>query len=158
MGYRLCFIKESYFVKNAEYVKMLDTGNTSKQSRRTHLCVLLELDENRFYIPLRRNLGEEVRKFGRIGHSIPSAKREKAGLDYRYALLINDDSYIEVQNEQKIPDAQYLKIQNEYEIIKAEFAVYLRGFKKAMKKNRVEKEPLYRESSLINFKDELGFK
>jgi len=37
-----------------------------------------------------------------------------------------------------------------------EFKVYINGFIKATKKKRVEKEPLYRESSLINFKKELG--
>jgi len=46
---------------------------------------------------LRNNLGAEVKKYGRIGHSIPSDKRKDAGLDYRYALIVNDESYIELQ-------------------------------------------------------------
>ena len=37
---------------------------------------------NKFYIPLRNNLGTEVRKFGRIGHAVPSKNRLSAGLDY----------------------------------------------------------------------------
>ncbi len=153
---RLCFIKESYFVRHSGYIKMLDTGNTRKQSRRSHLCVLVRQDENDFYIPLRNNLGAEVRKFGRIGHGVPSEKRENAGLDYRYALIINDSSYIEPQIEKKIPRSQYQKIKKDYEIIQAEFTVYLNGFIKAAKKKRNEKEPLYRESSLINYLSELG--
>lgn len=153
----LCFIRESYFKNNASFVKMLDAGNTNKQSKRTHLCVLIELNSNKFYIPLRNNLGDEVRKFGRIGHSVPSNKRKDAGLDYRYALIVNDEEYIELQTEQKIPESQYRKIQTDYETINEEFKVYVNGFIKAVKKNRVEKEPLYRESSLINFKKELGF-
>ena len=154
---KLCFIRESYFKDNASFVKMLDVGNTDKQSKRTHLCILIELNNNKFYIPLRNNLGDEVRKFGRIGHSVPSNKRKHAGLDYRYALIVNDESYIELQTELKIPESQYRKIQKEYETITEEFKVYLNGFLKAAKKNRIEKEPLYRESSLINFKSELGF-
>lgn len=39
---------------------------------------------------MRNNLGAEIRKFGRIGHAVPSEKRENAGLDYRYALIVND--------------------------------------------------------------------
>ena len=152
---KLCFIKEEYFKKNASFVKVLDAGNADKQSKRTHLCVLIELNNNKFYVPLRNNLGDEIRKFGRIGHSVPSNKRKDAGLDYRYTLIVNDEDYIELQTEKKIPESQYRKIQNEYEMISEEFKVYLYGFVKAAKKKRVEKEPLYRESSLINFENEL---
>ena len=153
---QLCFIRESYFKKNVGFVKMLDSGNTSKQSKRTHLCVMIEVNSNKFYVPLRNNLGDEVRKFGRIGHSVPSDKRKDAGLDYRYALIVNDESYIELQTEKKIPESQYRKIKNDYDAIKAEFTVYVKGFVKAAKKKRIEKEPLFRESCLINFKRQLG--
>lgn len=153
---KICFIRKSFFEKNVDFVKMLDSGNINKQSKRTHLCVMIELNTNKFYIPLRNNLGEEVRKFGRIGHSIPSDKRKNAGLDYRYALIVNDESYIELQTEKKIPESQYRKIENDYDVIKTEFTVYVNGYTKAARKKRVEKEPLYRESSLVNFKKELG--
>lgn len=101
-------------------------------------------------------MGDEVRKYGRIGHSIPSKKRKDAGLDYRYAIIINDESYIEYQSEKKIPESQYRKILKDYDVIVAEFALYLKGYVKAAKKKRHEKEPLYRESGLINFWKELG--
>ena len=39
MSFVLCFIKESYFIDHAYFVKMLDSGNTNKQSQRTHLCL-----------------------------------------------------------------------------------------------------------------------
>lgn len=73
-----CFIKKSYFQDNHAFVKVLDIGNADKQSKRTHLCVKIEQDGNKFYIPLRNNLGAEIRKFGRIGHSVPSKKRQNA--------------------------------------------------------------------------------
>ena len=85
----------------------------------------------------------------------PSDKRKDAGLDYRYALIVNDESYIELQTEKKIPESQYRKIKSDYDTIKAEFTIYVNGYVKAAKKNRVEKEPLYRESCLVNFKKEL---
>ena len=156
MDLTLCYIRESFFVDYSDYKKMLDPGNTNKQSKRTHLCVEVTIDNNHYYIPLRNNLGDAVRKFGRIGHAVPSAKRQNAGLDYRYALIINDDKYIELQTEMKIPNSQYKCIKNDLDSIQKEFEVYLRGYIKAVKKKRNEKEPLYRESSLINFISELG--
>ncbi|MCD8326731.1 MAG: hypothetical protein LUC90_08680 [Lachnospiraceae bacterium] len=155
---KLCIIREIYFQNNSNFVKVLDTENTDKQSRRTHLCIMIEQEQNRFFIPLRNNLGPDVRKFGRIGHALPSNKRENAGLDYRYALIVNDDTYLEWQTDKKNPKSQYQKINNEYDAICAEFCIYLRGFIKSVKKQRHFKEPLYRESSLINFVKELGIK
>ena len=113
---QFCFIKEKYFEERAHYIKMQDSGNTEKQS-----------------------------------------KRKDAGLDYRYALIVNDVSYIELQTQKKIPESQYRCICNEYEKIKAEFKVYLNGYIKAAKKKRHEKEPLYKEPCLINFAQELGY-
>ena len=135
---------------------MLDTNNSSKQAKRTHLCVRVEIDKNHYYIPLRNNLGDEMRKFGRIGHAVPSASRPNAGLDYRYALIVNDETYIEVQTERKIPASQYRIIKSDYEKICAEFEVYLKGFMRSVRKKRQHKEPLYRESCLVNYLSELG--
>jgi protein AbiQ len=151
----LCYIKESYFKEHSNLKKILDPGNTSKQSKRTHICIEIEIDDNYYYIPLRNNLGTAIRKFGRIGHSVPSQSRKNAGLDYRYALIINDNKYIELQTEKKIPNSQYKCIKNDLEIIQKEFEVYVKGYIKATKKKRNEKEPLYRESSLINFLEQL---
>ena len=155
MNIKYCFIKEEYFKLHNDYINMLDAGNTLKQSRRSHLCLCIESNDNNFLIPLRNNLGEDLRKFGRIGHSIPSEKRGKAGLDYRYALVINDDKYLEWQNERKIPRSQYRAIERDISHIKKEFEIYLNGYIKAYKKKRVNKEPLYRVSSLINYNKEL---
>jgi protein AbiQ len=151
-----CFIKEQYFIDHASFTKMLDPGNTQKQSHRTYLCIKIIVDGNDYYIPLRNNLGKDVRPYGRIGHSIPSATRSDAGLDYRYALIINERSYIEIPPVQKIPNAQFNKINSDYSTILSEFSTYLAGFKKALKKKRISREALYRESSLINFSVELS--
>ena len=97
----------------------------------------------KFLIPLRNNLGADLRKYGRIGHSIPSTKRKNAGLDYRYTLVINDEKYLELQNEKKIPESQYRKLEYDYYAIEKEFETYLNGYIKAAKKKRHEKEPLF---------------
>jgi len=151
-----CFVREQYFIDNAHFVKMLDSGNIVKQSRRTHLCIQITSNGNTFYIPLRNNLGPDVRKFGRIGHSIPADDRPNAGIDYRYALIINDSQYIEIPSSQRIPNRQYKKLTNDISAIEVEFEQYLSGFIKAAKKKRINRESLYKESSLVNFLSELG--
>lgn len=156
MAVTCCFIKEQFFIDNAHFTKMLDSGSTKKQSHRTHLCVQIASNVNTFYLPLRNNLGSEMRKFGRIGHAVPANGRPNAGIDYRYALIINDSKYIEIPTAQRIPNSQYQKILTDASTIETEFEQYLAGFIKAAKKNRIEREPLYKESSLVNFLGELG--
>lgn len=156
MGITCCYIKEQFFIDNPSLTKMLDIGNAPKQARRTHLCLKIMSNGNTFYIPLRSHLGDEVRKYGRIGHKLPTASRPDAGLDYRYSLVINDPTYVDVTTKQRIPNSQYRKLQSDISDIELEFEQYLTGFIRVVKKNRVAKEALYRESSLINFLDELG--
>lgn len=151
-----CFIKKEYFEDNPNLIKILDVRDDVKKSRRTHVCVFLEIDGNTFYIPLRNNLKEPNRKFGIIGFSVPAETRPNAGLDYRYVLLINDKKYIEPHIKPRIPEPQYKIIDNNYDLIKKQFAEYLQGYIFTAKKNRVDRNPLYRESSLINFHKELG--
>ena len=151
-----CYIKEQFFIDHSHFVKMLDPGNTDKQSRRAHLCVRITSNGNAFYIPLRNNLGADVRKFGRIGHAVPANGRPAAGIDYRYALIVNDAKYIEIPTAQRIPNSQYQKLIADYSTIETEFEQYLNGFLKAARKHRIDRESLYKESSLVNFLDELG--
>ena len=142
-------------MQHSTFMNMLDPGNLNKQNHRTHLCLVVESDENKFYIPLRNNLGAELRKFGRIGHAVPSKNRPSAGLDYRYALIINDDTLIEEQTEQRIPICSIKKLKQNYESIKREFDTYLRGFKRAMIKKQDSEGTAISRFSLINFLDEL---
>lgn len=153
-----CFIKEQYFIDNPNLINMLDPGNTDKQSKRTHLCVEININNNTVYLPLRNNLGIPVRKFGKIGYPVPSNKRPNAGLDYRYSLIINDKKYIEFHTEQKLPNSQYNVISRDYDIIKQELNEYITKYVKAAKKKRHTIEPLFKLSSLINFHKELGIK
>ena len=69
---------------------------------------------------------------------------------------MNNNSYIELQTTKKIPESQYRRMKEDYEKIVNEFTKYLNGYIKALQKNRILKEPLYRESSLINFISELS--
>ena len=151
----LVYIEKSYFEDHSNYQKMLDPGNVEKQQHRSYLCVEFIYGQNRFFIPLRNNLGEATRKFGKIGFAVPSKSRPEAGLDYRYMLIVNEEKYIERPTSQKVPESQKRMIDNNYDTIVAEATEYVRGYVKCASKNRVDREAKYRESSLINFYDEL---
>lgn len=64
---------------------------------------------------------KDVRLFGRIGHTIASQKRPNARLDYRHALLINSDDYIEKPANPKISSAQLKQVIAEFPKIQQEF-------------------------------------
>ena len=153
MTVSLCYIKEKYFIDNSFFVKMLDPGNYDKQSKRSYLSLRVDVNSNSFYIPLRNNLKNDIKPFGRVGHLMPSKSRPNAGFDFRYALIVNDSSYIEMPTTQRIPTSQFKRINNDIDDIEKEFNEYIKGFIKAMRKSRIQNEPLYRESSLINFVD-----
>ena len=152
----LYFIKEKFFIDHSHFSKMLDPGNTVKQSHRTYISIKVIVNNNIFYLPLRKNLGADIRPYGRIGHSVPSASKPNAGIDYRYALIVNDNSYLEKCLIVKLPNSQIRTIYADYNDICQEFEKYLEGYIKTVLKNRLKHEPLYRESCLVNFNDELG--
>lgn len=138
------------------FLKCWIQATQARSPTEVHLCIQIVADSSTFYLPLRNNLGADVRKFGRIGHSVPTQNRPQAGIDYRYALIVNDSEYIEFPLSQCIPKNQYQKLLTDISAIETEFGQYVAGFMKAAKKKRIAREPLYRESSLINFMSELG--
>lgn len=150
------FIKEAYFIAHPKFIKMLDPGNVEKQSKRSYLFIKVEYKENKLYVPLRKNLGKAERKYGKIGYALPTESMPDAGLDYRYILVVNDEKYIERPKSLRIPRNQYRKIVENYGKIEKEVIAYVNGYVIKAMKNRVEKEPKYRESSLINFSDKFG--
>lgn len=98
---------------------------------------------------------DPVRKYGRIGHSVPSQSKPNAGLDYRYIMIIKDDKYIRY-DKPRIPNSQQNIIANEYTKIEQEALEYIKAYIRVAKKNRVQRTARFRESSLINFHKELG--
>ncbi len=148
-----CYIHKEYFLAHPDYINLLDENDNDKQGRRLHLSLEIQFDGNKYYVPLRNNLGAAERKFGRIGHLVPSEKRPKAGLDFRHTLIVNDPNFIDFVELPKIPKSQQKIIEREYTEILNEFKVYIRKFKRVNTKNRLDKEPLFRASSLLNYTD-----
>lgn len=155
-GFRSVVIDEQYFKDNRNFEKMLDPTKIDKQGRRVYIFIEVLFKNNRLLIPLRTNLGCAKRVFGIIGFSVPSKKKELAGLDYRYTLIINDDKYIKFQHQLNIPILQKEIIKKNYNQIETEIIEYVEGYIKVAKKSRERRDPKYRESALHNFHKELG--
>ena len=151
MKTEIVFILEQYFIDNSNFIELLDTNNIQKQSSRFHIFVSTSYKENQFFIPLRSNI-----KHGSMGFSAPSSTRPNAGLDYRKALIVNDDKYIHRPNVVKIPSSQRNHIQANIVAINNGFSNYVNGYIKSANKKREHIDSKYKFSTLHNFHKELG--
>lgn len=149
-----CYIVEEYYKDHPDLEKVLDIDDAAKHNIRTHLCLNVKYKGNNILIPLRKNLGAADRAFGKIGFPVPSMSKPKAGLDYRYIMVINDDKYLRYDMP-RISNKQSTAIQNNYDVIEREAIEYIEAYIRVAMKNRVERTARFRESSLINFHKEL---
>ena len=152
---RYCYITEGYYTDHPELEKVLDVDDATKHNIRTHVCLNIKYNDNNILIPLRKNLGAAERKFGKIGYSVPSQSKPHAGLDYRYIMIINDENYLRF-DEPRISKKQINTINDNYSIIEKEASEYIKAYIRTANKGRVDKTARFRESSLINFDEELG--
>lgn len=152
---KYCFIRQNYYDEHPELKKILDQFDESKHNIRAHLCLSINFNGNNILVPLRRELGACKRKFGTIGFAVPSLKRPNAGLDYRYIMVINDEKYLRFDIP-RISNSQIRRIEDNYSTIEKEATDYIKHYVRIAKKNRVEKTALFKESSLVNFEQELG--
>ena len=152
---KYCYITEQYYNDNPFLVKILDVDDSKKHNIRTHICLSIKFNNNLVLIPLRKNLGEPKRKFGKIGFAVPSLSKPRAGLDYRYIMVINDTKYIRFDTP-KISNSQIKIIDNNYNTIGKEAIEYIQSYIRVANKGRVDRTARFRESSLINFHNELN--
>lgn len=153
-GVSYCYIVEEYYKDHPDLKKVLDIDDATKHNIRTHLCLNVKYKGNNILIPLRKNLGAADRAFGKIGFPVPSMSKPKAGLDYRYIMVINDDKYLRFDTP-RISNKQSTAIQDKYNVIEKEAIEYIEAYIRVAVKNRVERTARFRESSLINFHKEL---
>ncbi len=152
---KYCYIIDMYYKDNPNLQKVLDICDDSKHNIRTHLCLNIKYKHNNILIPLRKNLGEAKRPYGKIGFSVPSKSKPKAGLDYRYMMIFSDEQYLRY-DQPRIPLGQSSIIEKNYDIIEKEALEYIKSYIKTANKNRIQKTARFRESSLINFHQDLG--
>lgn len=149
-----CYITDKYYKDHPDLIKILDVHDESKHDIRTHLCLSLRYKKNYILVPLRKNLGSPIRKFGKIGFAVPSKSKPDAGLDYRYIMVIKDNNYLRFDTP-RISNSQIKIIKNNYATIEKEALDYIKSYMHVARKNRVERTARFKESSLINFHKEL---
>lgn len=141
-------ISDTYFVDNPSLIEVIHTRN------RMYLGIIFKRYNNYYFIPLRSD-PPTGHIYQRCIFPIPSSKRRSAGLDMRKALIINDLNYITVIKSPRIANSQAQKIQAHIKTIENMFKNYVNGYKKAFKKNRIERELIYKYSTLKNYHTEL---
>lgn len=155
MDIKYCYITDEYYKDHPDLQKILDIDDETKHNIRTHLCLSIKFKKNTILIPLRKNIGECNRKFGKIGYPVPSQSKPKAGLDYRYIMIINEDTYLRYDTP-RITNKQSFIIRDNYKTIEKEAVEYILAYIRAANKGKIERKARFRESSLINFHKELG--
>jgi DNA-directed RNA polymerase subunit L len=153
------FVLDSFFERDfvdPEEILDKNKGKVDRESR-VYVCLKIEWETNTFLIPLRRDIGSllEHPKLKKACYPVPSTTKEKAGLDFRKIIIVNDESLYRV-DEAKISAKQRNIIQRNFDEIKSLAIAYIEGFKKAAKKNRQKRDVLYKFSALNNFLEELG--
>lgn len=151
---QFCYIIKQYYIDHPDLIKILDVDDTTKHNARTHLCLSIKYKNNHLLIPLRKNLGPAKRKFGTIGYPVPSASKPAAGLDYRYIMIINNINYLRFDIP-RISNKQISIIKDNYSTIEKEAIDYINSYIRVANKGRVNLNARFRESSLINFHNEL---
>lgn len=154
---KYCYITEKYYSDNPRLQKILDVDDETKHTVRTHLCLNILWNNNNILIPLRKNLGDAIRKFGKIGFAVPSKSKPKAGLDYRYIMMINNEQYLKF-DAPRIPLSQTRIIEDNIHVIEKEALEYIRSYIRVADKGRVNLTSRFKESSLINFHNVLNVK
>lgn len=154
MDIKYCYITDEYYKDHPDLQKILDIDDDTKHNIRTHLCLSIKFRKNTILIPLRKNIGECDRKFGKIGYPVPSQSKPKAGLDYRYIMIINEKKYLRYDTP-RITNRQSSIIQDNYKTIEKEAINYILAYIRSANRGKIERKARFRESSLINFHKEL---
>lgn len=141
-------LNKKYFEENSHFKNMLDENNIQKQVKRPYVYVSIKVRDNNFLLPLRSNLNHPN------GFHAPSSKSANAGIDYSHALILPESSYI--KNRTDLDREQYDYIKDNYDTIKSGFASYLKDYIRKEKKGIAHKVGKFKNSTLLNFNEELG--
>lgn len=142
-------IEAQYFIDYPDLVEVIN------KDTRLYLGLVIELNHNQCFIPLRTAIPTED-KFKKAVFQCPSSTRPNAGLDYRKLLIINDSKYINFQTKVTIPQVQKEKIKDQYHVIEKAVNSYVGKYVKEVQRGRAKDNYLYRFSTLQNYHSELS--
>lgn len=141
-------ILPTYFEENPNLQEIMEKEN------RVYLGIVLNMDSNNYFIPLRTNAPTGP-QYSKSIYPIPSSTRPNAGLDFRKALIVNDMRHVRIIENPQVANSQMREIGNKIATIENMFGIYVNGYLKAVKKNRVQRELAYKYSTLQNYHRDL---
>lgn len=125
---------------NSEYPQLM------AKPTRPYTHVKLDIYDAHFYIPFRSNIEHP--------HAFFTNKREKCGIDYSKAIVINDEKYIDNTQRAHIRKNEFKKVKGKDYKLKRGFEEYIELYKKAKNGEEVShREDILSFSSLQYFEE-----
>ena len=145
---------ELRYLSSVFYQKYKDcTEIMSKGETRPYIILLVEVENNKFAIPMRTNLH-------RTNDCYESNPQSNSGLYYTKAVVISHDGYIDSTKYPEIEHKEYNYIKFKEREIKIAFEKFVADYKKDIirhKKNpNIPPNPRFQYCTLQYFKKELG--
>ena len=117
---------------------------------RPYIQVIIEIGELKFAIPLRSGINHP--------HVFWTDKENHCGVDFSKAVVINDDCYIDSENEPRLRQNEFDALRGKDYRIKVKMSAYIEKYKKARKNiNDPINHTLVKFSTLQYFENEIGF-
>lgn len=125
---------------NSEYPQLM------AKPTRPYTHVKLDICDAHFYIPFRSNIEHP--------HAFFTNKREKCGIDYSKAVVINDEKYIDNTQRARIRENEFKKVKGKDYKLKRGFEEYIELYKKAKNGEEIaHREDILSFSSLQYFEE-----
>lgn len=125
---------------NSEYPQLM------AKPTRPYTHVKLDICDAHFYIPFRSNIEHP--------HAFFTNKREKCGIDYSKAVVINDEKYIDNTQRAHIRENEFKKVKGKDYKLKRGFEEYIELYKKAKSGEEIaHREDILSFSSLQYFEE-----
>lgn len=136
------------FLTSKFYDTYKNCPQIEQKQDRPYVQFLLKIDELNFALPFRSNIPHEF--------AFWTDKANRCGIDYSKAVIITEDSYIDDTTRPQIRQNEHVAILGNEHIIKKEFIQYLKTYKKALKKQDVNRNKVICQfSALQYFHDEM---
>ena len=144
----LRYLSSVFYQKYKNCTEILRKGET-----RPYIILLIEIEKNKFAIPIRTNLHKTKDCY-------ESNPQTNSGLDYTKAVVISRDDYIDLTKYPEIEHKEYNYIKFKEKEIKQAFMKFVSDYKKDVIRHKnnpnIPTNPRFQYCTLQYFKKELG--
>lgn len=144
----LRYLSPAFYSKYNNYPEIMSKGET-----RPYIILIIEIENNKFAIPIRTNLHKTKDCY----ESNPDTN---SGLDYTKAVVITREDYIDTTRYPEIEHKEFNYIKFKEREIKIAFTKFVQDYKKDVirhaKNPSIPENPRFKYCTLQYFKKELG--